>query len=324
MLTLIPACREHMPFRQALLADAATMVYNAPWCPPDGTLAFPEEHWDAWLARWTNQEPERFCGYVATEAGTLVGEVCWYDQGAGMGVVIHAGHRGYGYGAQALQLLLARAFSHPEIARLENQFEPTRTAAMRTHLNAGFAVTGPDANDSAVLTLTREAYQERQLRRLTQAMCQWEAAVPDRIHHFIKVHGFARQIGQMEGLSAADLFILETAALTHDIGIKPALEQTGSCPGPLQERLGPPEVEAMLQALHFPQKVIDRVCFLIAHHHTTQGVNSADWQILLEADFLVNMIENHMTAEAIDTCRDKVFRTAEGLRLLGWIRPDHI
>jgi len=321
MLTLIPASREHMPFREAFLADAATMAYNAPWAPPDGTLPFPEESWDAWLARWTNREPERFCGYVAAEDGTLVGEVCWYDHGAGMGVVIHADHRGYGYGAEALQLLLAHAFSHPEITRLENQFEPSRTAAMHTHLAAGFVVTGTDENGSTILTLTREAYQESQLRRLTQAMCQWEAAVPDRIHHFIKVHGFARQIGQMENLSPADLFVLETAALTHDIGIKPAIEQTGACPGPLQERLGPPEAETMLKALHFPQEVIDKVCFLIARHHTTRGVDSAPWQILLEADFLVNMIENQLSGEAIDACRDKVFRTAEGLRLLGWIRP---
>ena len=161
MLTLIPASRAHMPFREALLADAATMAYNAPWCPPDGTLPFPEESWDAWLARWTNREPERFCGYVAAADGTLVGEVCWYGHGAGMGVVIHADHRGHGYGTQALRLLLARAFSHPEITRLENQFESTRTAALRTHLDAGFVVTGTDENGSTVLTLTREAYQAR-------------------------------------------------------------------------------------------------------------------------------------------------------------------
>ena len=41
----------------------------------------------------------------------------------------------------------------------------------------------------------------------------------------------------------------------------------------------------------------------------------------LYAGFLVNMIEGQLSGEAIDTCRDKVFRTAEGLRLLGWIRP---
>lgn len=160
------------------------------------------------------------------------------------------------------------------------------------------------------------------LRSLTDAMCQWETGHGDRIHHFIKVHGFARQIGQAEGLAPESLFILEAAALTHDIGIKPALEQTGSCPGPLQEQLGPPQAEAMLRKLGFPEEVIHRVCFLIAHHHTAAGVDAPDWQILLEADFLVNMLESRMGDEAIDACRDKVFRTPEALRLLSCIRPE--
>lgn len=321
MLTLIPASREHMPFRQTLLADAATMAYNAPWSPPEGTLPFPEADWDGWLARWTNREPERFCGYVAAEDGTLVGEVCWHSHGAGMGVVIHAAQRGKGYGAQALQLLIRRAFSHPEITRLENQFESTRAPALRTHLAAGFTVTGTDENGCALLALTRDGHRERQLRRLTQAMCRWEAGAPGQIHHFTKVHGFARQIGQMEGLSADTLFILEAAALTHDVGIRPAIEQTGACPGPLQEQLGPPQARIMLEELFFPRSVIERVCFLISRHHTTSGVNAPDWQILLEADFLVNMIENRLSDEAIDACRSRVFRTDEGLRLLDWIRP---
>lgn len=155
MLTLIPASREHMPFREALLADPATMAYNARWAPPDGTLPFPESGWDSWLARWTNQEPERFCGYVAQENGTLVGEVCWYDHGDGMGVVIHADHRGKGYGAQALQLLAERAFSHPEITHLENQFESTRAPALNLHLHFGFQQAGTDDEGNLVLRLNK-------------------------------------------------------------------------------------------------------------------------------------------------------------------------
>ncbi len=155
MLTLIPAAREHMPFRQALLADAATMAYNAPWAPPNGTLPFPEESWDGWLDRWTNREPERFCGYVATEDGTLVGEVCWHGYGAGMGVVIHAAHRGKGYGTQAIKLLAERAFSHEEIGFLENNFESTRDPALRLHLRAGFQQAGTDEDGYLIFRLNK-------------------------------------------------------------------------------------------------------------------------------------------------------------------------
>lgn len=155
MLTLIPAARKHMPFRQGMMADAATMAYNAPWAPPDGTLTFPESEWDGWLTRWTNQEPERFCGYVATEDGTLVGEVCWHGYGAGMGVVIHAAHRGKGYGTQAIKLLAERAFSHEEIGFLENTFESTRDPALRLHLRAGFQQAGTDEDGYLIFRLNK-------------------------------------------------------------------------------------------------------------------------------------------------------------------------
>lgn len=138
MLTLIPASRATMPFRQMLMSDPETMAYNAPWFPPDGTIAFPESEWDTYLAVWTNAEPERFLGYLQNEAGELVGEVCWHGFGTGMGIVIHAACRGRGYGARGLSLLMERAFSHPEILWLENTFESDRDPAMGLHLRAGF------------------------------------------------------------------------------------------------------------------------------------------------------------------------------------------
>jgi len=168
MLTLHPASPAHMPYRQALLADPATMAYNAPWFPPEGTIPFPEEKWPAWLNRWTGHEPECFCGYLAAEDSTLVGEVCWHGYGAGMGVVIHADHRGKGYGTQGLLLLLHRAFSHPEIARMENTFESTRDPALRMHKRVGFVQAGTDEDGCLVLRLTRERYEEFQHIRLQE------------------------------------------------------------------------------------------------------------------------------------------------------------
>ena len=158
------------------------------------------------------------------------------------------------------------------------------------------------------------------LTRLMDAMCAYEAGCPGRIHHLVKVHGFARQIGLSEGLDEEKQFALEAAAIAHDIGIKPAMELTGACPGPMQEKLGPPVAEKMLHELGFPPEVTERVCFLIGHHHTYQGVEGVDWRILLEADDLVNMIEGNHPAAAIDQARDTFFQTEEGKRLIGWVR----
>ena len=159
------------------------------------------------------------------------------------------------------------------------------------------------------------------LVRLMDAMCAYEAGCPERIHHLVKVHSFARQIGLSEGLDEDAQFALEAAAITHDIGIKPAIELTGACPGPMQEKLGPPVAAEMLSKLGFAPEVTERVCFLIGHHHTYVNVEGVDWRILLEADYLVNMIEGNHPAAAIDQARDTFFQTEEGKRLLGWIRP---
>lgn len=151
MLKLILPDRRCCAFRQALMADPDTMAYNAPWFPPDGTIPFPEEEWDAFLASTQDCEPNSFIAYLENEDGDLVGEVNWHGMGTGMGVVIMARFRGRGYGTQALQLLIDRAFMHPEIPYLENNFESERDHALRMHLKAGFVDAGTDADGYRIL-----------------------------------------------------------------------------------------------------------------------------------------------------------------------------
>lgn len=314
---------EDMPFRAALMADEATMAYNAPYAPPSGVLPFAEEAWQPWLDRWTGHAPERWYAIVCCDEEP-VGEACWHNGGQAMGVMIRADKRRAGIGAAALGMLIDEAFRHAEITELKNTFEPDRQDALNIHLRAGFAPIGMQ-DGCLVLRLTREAYEARRRRSwlmdVYDAMAAYDAGNPHQIHHNAKVHSFARQIGLREGLDDNTQFVLEVAAMTHDIGIKPAVEQTGACPGPLQEQLGPPIAEVMLTELGLPAPVIRRVCFLIGHHHTTQQVAGIDWRILLEADFLVNMIEGRSTQAGIDAVKENVFRTAEGLRLIEQIRP---
>lgn len=324
MLTLLEASRDLMPFRQAMLESPATMAYNAPWAPPQGTVPFPEEAWDAWLQAWTDREPERFCGYLQAEDGTLVGEVCWHGFGQEMGVVIHAPYRGRGYGLEGLRLLAERAFRHGEISMLVNTFEADREPALAVHERMGFVPVG-EKDGVLTLRLTRERYEalrrRRMLRALMDAMCDYDAGDARRIHHFVKVHAFARQLGLAAGLDENTQFILEAAAITHDIGIHLAEKLHGRCTGKLQEELGPGEAEPMLAALGFPPPAVRRVSFLIAHHHTTENVAGADWQLLLEADFLVNMVEDGLSADAVRAAEQRLFRTEEGKRLLRCLAP---
>ena len=153
------------------------------------------------------------------------------------------------------------------------------------------------------------------LNRLMLEMTKFYAGDPHSVQHFTKVHAFCRYIGQMTGLNSETLFTLEAAAYTHDIGIKPAREKYGSCEGPLQENEGPGAARPMLEKLGFDAGTIDRVCWLIAHHHTYDPVDGLDHRILIEADFLVNLFEGSQSRQAIQTAYEKMFATDAGKEL---------
>lgn len=148
-------------------------------------------------------------------------------------------------------------------------------------------------------------------------MTEFNAGDPKRIQHLIKVYEFAHVIGIKEGLDENVLRILDIASILHDIGIRPAEEKYGCCNGKLQEKEGPEYARKMLQEFpNITKEEIDRVCFLIAHHHTYKDVKGLDYRILLEADFLVNALEDEMDKKAIIHFRDTVFKTKTGTYLL--------
>lgn len=150
------------------------------------------------------------------------------------------------------------------------------------------------------------------LSKLMLEMTRYDAGDPHRIQHFTKVHAFAKQIGTLSGLPADAMRILEAAALTHDIGIKASMEKYGGCAGELQEKEGPPIAREMLTRLGFDEPLIERVCYLIAHHHTYKNIDGLDYRILVEADFLVNLFEHASGAEAIRRAYDTMFVTDAG------------
>ena len=130
------------------------------------------------------------------------------------------------------------------------------------------------------------------LNQLFCEMIQYYRNDPKRIQHFTKVHSYAKLIGELSGMQGEELLTLEVAAYVHDIGIKVAGEKYGSSEGKLQEQEGPAVARGMLMRLGFAKDVIERVCYLIGHHHTYTGIEGRDYQILVEADFLVNLYED--------------------------------
>ncbi len=156
-----------------------------------------------------------------------------------------------------------------------------------------------------------------QLARLMRAMVRYDSGDVRRIQHFVKVHDFAATIGVSEGLDEETQFVLEAAAILHDISIHLAEAMYGNCNGKAQEELGPDEASKLLSDVGgFSVAQVERICWLIGHHHTYTGVTASDHRILLEADFLVNSFEDNLSPDAVANFRDKVFRSPSAIALL--------
>lgn len=137
-----------------------------------------------------------------------------------------------------------------------------------------------------------------------------------RINHALKVYGFAKTIAGLEKMSPDDRIITELAAVLHDIGIKESERKYGSSEAKYQELEGPPVAAGILEAANIPPEVIRRVCYLIGNHHTYGKIDGLDFQVLVEADFLVNAFEDDMETAAIRKISDKYFKTATGKVIL--------
>lgn len=137
-----------------------------------------------------------------------------------------------------------------------------------------------------------------------------------RINHAVKVLGFAKGIALREGVSEFQLSVLIAAGVLHDIGILECERKYGSTAGGLQEKEGPAIARGILLGMQVDEALMDRVCFLIGHHHSYSVIDGIDFQILVEADFLVNIFEDGLGKPEIEAIRRKVFRTGAGLELL--------
>ena len=123
-----------------------------------------------------------------------------------------------------------------------------------------------------------------------QAMIDYYSGDPKRIQHFVKVHAF--------------------------VGIKNAEIKYQSSMGKYQEKEGPSEAKKLLEALNIDAQIIDRVCYLVGHHHTYKAIDGIDYQILVEADFLVNIYEDSLPQSSAISVLHKIFKTKSGINLL--------
>ncbi len=136
------------------------------------------------------------------------------------------------------------------------------------------------------------------------------------IDHFIRVWTYAKIIGELENLDSETQFILEVSAIVHDTACPLCREKYGNTNGKHQEEEGIPLTMEFLKDTGLTEIQVERVAFLVGHHHTYNGVDGKDWQVLIEADYIANASENGYSRKNVENFMQKKMKTESGKRLL--------
>jgi hypothetical protein len=147
--------------------------------------------------------------------------------------------------------------------------------------------------------------------RLINEMKKLFAADQKRIEHALRVLDFAEQI---QAAAGGDPLIVKAAAILHDIGIHEAERKYGSAAGKYQEIEGPPIAEEILKRYDVAVEAIEHICRIIANHHSARDIDTLEFRIVWDADWLVNfpeVFENKPQCE-LQHIIERTFRTQKG------------
>lgn len=154
------------------------------------------------------------------------------------------------------------------------------------------------------------------MKEIIMSMIKYFGNDVKRINHALKVYSFAEIITNSESLSQTEKEVVKFSAILHDIGIKEAEIKYNSTAGKYQEIESPPIARQILKKNKILDDTIERVCYIIGNHHSYQKIDGIDFQIIIEADFIVNIFEDSLNDDSIKSIYDKYFRTEKGKELL--------
>jgi HD superfamily phosphodiesterase len=146
---------------------------------------------------------------------------------------------------------------------------------------------------------------------LIDEMKQYFDGDTKRINHASKVLDYAEQIHEIE---KGDELVITAAAILHDIGIKVAEAKHGSSAGIYQQIEGPPIARKILEKYDIPTSKIIHICDIISDHHFAIKMDSTEFKIVYDADWLVNLpdIYENTETEKLQHIINKTFKTETG------------
>lgn len=137
-----------------------------------------------------------------------------------------------------------------------------------------------------------------------------------RIEHALAVLNYAKIIAESE---ECDLDIIIASAILHDIGINEAEKKYNSSAGNYQEIEGPPIAESILKKHNYSVESINHIKKIIANHHSAKNIDTIEFYIIWDSDWLVNIDSENMLINKNNLQRvkflEKTFKTNIGLKL---------
>ena len=135
-----------------------------------------------------------------------------------------------------------------------------------------------------------------------------------RIEHALAVLNYAEQIQAAEG---GDPLVVKAAAILHDIGIIQAERKHGSTAAKYQEIEGPIIAREILAKFNLDKADVEHICRIIANHHSAKNIDTIEFRIVWDADWLVNLPMNFTdtSKEKLKEIIDKTFKTCKGRQM---------
>jgi hypothetical protein len=158
--------------------------------------------------------------------------------------------------------------------------------------------------------------------RLLEALAQFFGKDRERTQHAYKVYSYTKCIAGCEAFSETERLDAVYASILHDVGIKIGEERFGKCSQRQQEEFGPPEAHKILEPLGVDADRIERISWIIGHHHQPKLVTESPGRenrafcALIEADFIVNLEEGSIPLSDLPHIREAYFTTPTGRGLL--------
>jgi len=201
-------------------------------------------------------------------------------------------------------LRLSRCLSHPN-------FCPRQPVC---GISRELAVLQKQINDFFIRVSLGDLLENQPLHKLIYEMKQIFKGDTRRIEHTFEVLDYAEQIHLAEG---GNSFVIKAAAVLHDIGIPISIKKYGSAAGNYQEIEGPPIAEKILNKYKIPSDQRNHICKIIANHHSAKNINTTEFKIIYDADWLVNLPRDFANAgkEKLKRMIERIFKTKTGYRM---------